>query len=202
MGIQYGAFFITALLISLIITPFVIKLAIKVGAIDTPKDDRRVHKSSVPLIGGLAIYLAFIVTVIVYMPLTRQIIGLMAGGTFITIAGLIDDIRPMKAKTKLVLQVIAALILVYSGITIQFVTNPFDRANFMSNIGIFAIPATIFWIVGVTNAFNLIDGLDGLAAGIASISCVTLFVVSVMNGRLTAALLTAILAGSTMGFIP
>jgi len=201
MGKQYFVFF-TALLASFVVTPLVINFAFKIGALDIPKDDRRVHKVPVPLIGGLAIYIAFIATVIIYKPLDRQIIGLMAGGTFITISGFVDDIRPLKARTKLVLQIIGALILVYSGTTIEFITNPFDRITGMMDIGWLSIPATIFWIVGITNAFNLIDGLDGLAAGVASISCLTLFIVSVINGRGTAALLTAVLAGSTIGFLP
>lgn len=194
--------FFTALIASFIITPLVIKLAVKIGALDVPKDNRRVHKTPVPLMGGLAIYMGFILTVIIFMPMTKQIIGLLAGSTFITISGLVDDIRPMKAKTKLLLQIIGAVILVYSGITIKFVSNPFDAIDGMWDLGWLSIPATIFWIVGVTNAFNLIDGLDGLAAGVASISCLTLFIISVLNGRITAALLTAVLAGSTIGFLP
>jgi len=204
---QYVMFF-TALILSFLITPFIIRLALKLGAMDVPKDNRRVHKSPTPLIGGLAIYMAFTIAVIIFMPLNREsienreVIGLIAGGTFITISGLLDDIRPMKARTKLCLQVVGALILISSGITIRYVTNPFDRVYGMSDIGWLSIPATIFWIVGVTNAFNLIDGLDGLAAGIASISCLTLFVVSVLNNRVDAAILTLTLAGSTIGFLP
>lgn len=187
---------------SLAITPLVIKLAVRVGAMDVPKDNRRVHKVPVPLIGGLAIYLSFTTVVILSMGLNMRILGLLLGGTFITITGLVDDIRPLKPKTKLIFQIIASVILICFGISVRYVTNPFDRVTGMADIGIFSIPATIFWIVGVTNAFNLIDGLDGLAAGVASISCITLFIVSVLNGRAGTAMLTAILAGSTIGFIP
>lgn len=194
--------FFTALVVSFAVTPLVIRLAVKIGALDIPRDNRRMHKVPVPLIGGLAIYFAFIATVSAYIPLTRQIIGLLAGSTFITVCGLIDDVRPMRARTKLVLQIVGALILIYSGTTIKFISNPFDSVNGMSDLKWLSIPATIFWIVGVTNAFNLIDGLDGLAAGVASISCLTLFIISVLNGRMPAALLTAVLAGSTLGFLP
>lgn len=203
MGKEYIMFF-AALFISLSVTPLVIKLAVRIGAMDVPKDNRRVHKTPVPLIGGLAIYLAFVITILFFIPLNdeKQIIGLLVGGTFIMITGLIDDIRPMRARVKLVMQVLAAIILVYFGVSIKLVTNPFDSITGLSDIGWLSVPATIFWIVGVTNAFNLIDGLDGLAAGVASISCITLFIVSVMNGRISAALLTATLAGGTIGFIP
>ncbi len=201
MAKQY-AMFCTALIISIAVTPFIIKFAFKIGAMDVPRDNRRVHKVPVPLIGGLAIYLAFTISVILFTELNQRIVGLLIGGTFIMLSGLADDIRPLGPKTKLLLQVIGAVILICFGISIRYVTNPFDRVTGMADIGIFSIPATIFWIVGVTNAFNLIDGLDGLAAGIASISCITLFIVSVLNGRMGTAALTAALAGSTIGFLP
>lgn len=199
---RYYVIFFTALFISFLVTPFIIKLALKIGAMDVPKDNRRVHSVPIPLIGGLAIYIAFVITVIVYIPINRQIIGLLAGGTFIMLSGLTDDIRPLGARTKLALQIVGALILVSSGITVEVVTNPFDKVNGMTDLGWLSIPATIFWIVGITNAFNLIDGLDGLAAGVAGISCITLFIISMLNGRLLAATMTAILAGSIIGFIP
>jgi UDP-GlcNAc:undecaprenyl-phosphate GlcNAc-1-phosphate transferase len=201
MAKQY-AMFCTALIISIAVTPFIIKFAFKIGAMDVPRDNRRVHKVPVPLIGGLAIYLAFTISVILFTELNQRIMGLLIGGTFIMLSGLADDIRPLGPKTKLLLQVIGAVILICFGISIRYVTNPFDRVTGMADIGIFSIPATIFWIVGVTNAFNLIDGLDGLAAGIASISCITLFIVSVLNGRMGTAALTAALAGSAIGFLP
>ncbi|MDI6617589.1 MAG: MraY family glycosyltransferase [Clostridiales bacterium] len=203
MGKQF-LMFCTALIVSLTVTPFVKKFAVKVGAMDVPKDNRRVHKVPIPLIGGLAIYLAFTVVVLIFMPkpFSRTITGLLLGGTVITAAGLIDDLRPLSPKMKLLLQIIASGVLVYFGVTVKFVTNPFDRVTGMSDIGFLSIPATVFWIVGVTNAFNLIDGLDGLAAGVAAISCITLFIVSVLNNRMTAAMLTAALAGSSIGFIP
>lgn len=203
MGKEYVMFCI-ALGLSIAVTPFVIKLAKKIGAIDVPRDGRRVHKVPVPLIGGLAIYMAFVVTTLFFIPLwdNRQIIGLLLGGTIVMATGMLDDIRPMRARVKLCMQIVAAIVLVYFGVTIKFVTNPFDSVTGMSDIGWFSIPATIFWIVGVTNAFNLIDGLDGLAAGVGSISCITLFIVSILNGRIEAALLTAALAGSIIGFLP
>lgn len=201
MDKQYIMFF-TALVISVLVTPLVIKFAVKIGAMDVPRDDRRVHTEPVPLLGGLAIYFAFVVTILAFTELDRQMMGFLFGGTFIMICGLVDDLRPLKPKVKLLLQTIGACIVVFFGIKIKFVTNPFDSINGMSDIGWLSIPATIFWIVGITNAFNLIDGLDGLAAGIASISCITLFIVSYINGRTMAVMLTATLAGCTLGFLP
>lgn len=202
MDKQYVVMFCIALAASVVITPFVIKLAVKIGAMDVPKDKRRVHTVPKPLIGGLAIFASFAMTVLLFLPITRQLTGILLGSTFIMICGFIDDLKPMKPRMKLVLQVFGAIILVYFGVRIRIVTNPFDSVTGMSDIGWLSVPATIFWIVGVTNAFNLIDGLDGLAAGVASISCITLFIISIINGRTMAAFLTATLAGSTIGFLP
>lgn len=199
--------FFAALIVSAAVTPLVMKLAIKIGAIDVPEDDRRVHKFPVPLIGGLAIYLSFIISVIIFIPqnsqiLNNQVMGIIFGSTFITLAGLIDDIKPLRARNKFILQIIAATILVLFDVRIEFLTNPFSKINNMIDIGWLSIPATLFWIVGVTNAFNFIDGLDGLAAGEAVISCATLFIISMMNGREPAMLLTAAVAGGALGFLP
>ncbi|MGH4051867.1 MAG: glycosyltransferase family 4 protein [Clostridium sp.] len=194
---------IISALISFIITPLVKKLAIKVNAIDVPKDNRRVHIKPVPVMGGLAIYISFVVGVVLYNGiLTTSQIGIIIGATIIVIGGIIDDIKDLRPKYKLLIQVAAAICLLLSGISIAIIANPFKVFYPYLNIGWINIPVTIIWIVGVTNAFNLIDGLDGLAAGVAFISCVTLMIVSLLNGRLEAAFLTAVLSGSILGFIP
>ena len=202
MSNRYILAIITAL-ISFIITPLVKKLAIKVNAIDIPKDERRVHNKPIPVMGGLAIYIAFVIGTILYNGiLTTSQIGIIIGATIIVIGGIIDDIKDLSPKYKVLIQVIAAICLLASGIRISTVTNPFREFYPYLSIGWVYIPVTIIWIVGVTNAFNLIDGLDGLAAGIAFISSVTLMIVSLLNGRLEAAFLTAVLSGAVLGFIP
>ncbi|MBZ9606394.1 undecaprenyl/decaprenyl-phosphate alpha-N-acetylglucosaminyl 1-phosphate transferase [Clostridium estertheticum] len=202
MSNRYILAIITAL-ISFIITPLVKKLAIKVNAIDIPKDERRVHNKPIPVMGGLAIYIAFVIGTILYNGiLTTSQIGIIIGATIIVIGGIIDDIKDLSPKYKVLIQVIAAICLLVSGIRISTVTNPFREFYPYLSIGWVYIPVTIIWIVGVTNAFNLIDGLDGLAAGIAFISSVTLMIVSLLNGRLEAAFLTAVLSGAVLGFIP
>ena len=193
---------ITAL-ISIIITPLVKKFAIKVNAIDIPKDERRVHNKPIPIMGGLAIYIAFVIGTILYSGiLTRSQLGIIIGATIIVMGGLIDDIKDLSPKYKLLIQVLAAICLLISGVRISIITNPFRGFYPYLNIGWIHIPVTIIWIVGVTNAFNLIDGLDGLAAGIAFISSVTLMIVAIINGRLEAAFLTAVLSGAILGFLP
>jgi UDP-GlcNAc:undecaprenyl-phosphate GlcNAc-1-phosphate transferase len=191
--------FIVALVISYILTPFVKRLAWKAGAVDIPKDERRVHTKPIPRIGGLAIYIAFIVTVLITMPVTDNIKGVIIGGTLITILGVLDDIYNLPAKIKLLGQVAAAGILVYFGIKVEWVTNPLGD---MVYLGKLSIPITIFWIVGVTNTLNFIDGLDGLAAGIASIASFTLMLVALNEGLGPVVILTAALAGGAVGFLP
>ncbi|NPV44177.1 MAG: undecaprenyl/decaprenyl-phosphate alpha-N-acetylglucosaminyl 1-phosphate transferase [Firmicutes bacterium] len=191
--------FIFALVISYILTPFVKRLAWKAGAVDIPKDERRVHTKPIPRIGGLAIYIAFIVTVLITLPVTDNIKGVIIGGTLITILGVLDDIYNLPAKIKLLGQIAAAGILVYFGIKVEWVTNPLGD---MVYLGKLSIPITIFWIVGVTNTLNFIDGLDGLAAGIASIASFTLMLVALNEGLGPVVILTAALAGGAVGFLP
>ena len=193
---------ITAL-ISFIITPIVKKLAIRVNAIDIPKDERRVHNKPIPVLGGLAIYIAFVLGTILYNDiLTTSQIGIIIGATIIVIGGIIDDIKDLSPKYKVLIQVIAAVCLIVAGVRITIITNPFSEVYPYLDMGWINIPLTIIWIVGVTNAFNLIDGLDGLAAGIAFISSVTLMIISILNGRTEAVFLTAVLSGAILGFLP
>ncbi|MBU3179861.1 glycosyltransferase family 4 protein [Clostridium psychrophilum] len=202
MSNNYILAIITAL-ISIISTPLVRKLAIKVNAIDVPKEARRVNTRPIPVLGGLAIYIAFVIGTILYNGiLTTSQIGIIIGATIIVIGGIIDDIKDLRPKYKLIIQVLAAVCLIVSGVKITVITNPFVELYPYLSMGWINIPLTIIWIVGVTNAFNLIDGLDGLAAGIAFISSVTLMIVSILNGRLEAAFLTAVLSGAILGFLP
>ena len=198
-----GILAIITAFISFIITPLVKKLAIRVNAIDIPKDERRVHNKPIPLLGGLAIYIAFVLGTILYSDiLTTSQTGIIIGGTVIVIGGIIDDIKDLSPKYKVLIQVIAAVCLIMAGVRITIITNPFNQVYPYIDMGWINIPVTIIWIVGVTNAFNLIDGLDGLAAGIAFISCVTLMIISILNGRLEAVYLTAVLSGAILGFLP
>lgn len=193
---------ITAL-ISFIITPLVKKFAIRINAIDVPTDERRVHCKPVPVMGGLAIYISFVIGVILYNGiLTTSQLGIIIGATIIVMGGMIDDIKDLSPKYKLLIQIMGAVCLILSDVRISILTNPFREFYPYLNIGWINIPVTIIWIVAVTNAFNLIDGLDGLAAGIAFIACVTLMIVSIINGRLEPAFLTAVLSGAILGFLP
>ncbi len=193
---------IIAGLISFLMTPQVIKLAHRCGAIDIPKDERRVHSKPMPLWGGIAIFVGFFVTLFLFSNMEfTKFLGLFSASLIVLITGMIDDIKPLGAKGKLLMQIVAAFVLVRSGYEINYFTNFFGDSEYIS-LGIFAVPISIIWIVGVTNTVNLIDGLDGLAAGISTIAAVTLSYIALINHRYEAAFMTMLLAGSTIGFLP
>ncbi|MEG0774436.1 MraY family glycosyltransferase [Clostridium sp.] len=195
--------FFMAVSISFFITPWVKKIANKVNAIDIPKDNRRVHSSPIPRMGGLAIYISFVLVMLLeFKSFHAAHYGLIIGGTIIVIGGILDDIKGLKPSHKLMFQLLATSCLILSGITIRLVTNPFNNIYPYMNLGFWGIPITMLWVIGITNAFNLIDGLDGLAAGVAFISTITLLVVSIINGRYETILLTTILGGAILGFLP
>lgn len=194
---------ILSMVFSLILTPIVRNLAIKVNAVDIPKDNRRVHKKPIPLLGGIAIFLSFVIGIIFQKEsLNFQEIGIIIGATIITIGGVLDDIREIRPLYKLLFQLAGTIALIAFGLRINYVTNPFTSSELFLNIGVLSIPLTVLWIIGVTNAFNLIDGLDGLSAGIGFISSITLFIIAILNNRYETAIMTAILAGTLLGFIP
>lgn len=193
----YIVAFSIALAVAYFITPRVMDLAIKVGALDAP-DERKVHKGMIPRMGGLAIYAAFVLAVLASMHINREIMGLLVGGTVILIVGIIDDLKPLPAKVKLLGQIIAATVLVMFDIRIEWLTNPFGEMLYVDYL---AIPLTIIWVVGLTNTVNLIDGLDGLAAGVSTIASLTILLVALQQNFVTVAILTAALAGSALGFL-
>lgn len=199
---KYLTVFLIAMAVSIIMTPFARKLAFKIGAIDVPKDDRRVHKTPIPRLGGLAIYLGFVISVITMLPMSRTVIGMLAGGTLMVIMGMIDDRKPLSAKAKLMGQIACALILIFYGMRIEYFNIPLTAKGILS-LGIFSIPVTIFWIVGITNTINLIDGLDGLAAGVSTIAALSLSYVAHANGRPEGTVMIILaIAGAAMGFLP
>lgn len=193
---------VMSIMISYLMTPIAIKVAYAVGAIDIPKDARRVHSKPIPRLGGLAIFVAFMTTYLALNSISgSKEWGLIAGSIMIVGIGALDDIRPISAKLKLAVQIVAALILYFSGIRIDFLTNYFGPSE-MVYVGMLSLPITIFWIVGITNTVNLIDGLDGLAAGISTIAAASLAYVALVNGRMETALVTTIIVGSCLGFLP
>lgn len=188
---------------ALLFTPIVRAFARKVGAVDVPKDDRRMHNEAIPLLGGLAIILAFLLTVLIRAEIDRQVQGMLLGAVVIAILGVIDDLFPLNAILKLCVQIFAACIAVYFGNVIEFITNPnpFGESLYW-NLGVLAIPVTVIWIVAITNAVNLIDGLDGLAVGVSAINAGSLLVIAILVAEQNVAVIVAALLGACIGFIP
>lgn len=189
--------FICAALLAYSTTPAVRVLAFKIGAVDVPLDSRRVHKKPIPRIGGLAIYLSFLITTLLFCDVSKTLVTIWIGGLALVIVGIVDDIYRINAWIKLIVQVCVALFAVLNGCVIDHV----DIGGYIS-LGIFSIPLTIFWIVGLTNAINFIDGLDGLACGVSAISSFSMLLVVLLQGDAVSALMCAVLFGSCMGFLP
>ncbi|MDD4715737.1 MAG: MraY family glycosyltransferase [Oscillospiraceae bacterium] len=192
-----------AAIVSFVSTPVVKAFAQKVGAIDVPKDSRRMHKVQIPRLGGHAIYFGFLLTVLVFANITTQMRGMLFGSIVIVVLGVIDDIMPLKALLKFCVQIVAALIAVLSGSVIQVISNPnvFSAQPYLP-LGALSIPITVLWIVAITNSVNLIDGLDGLAVGVSTISSLTMLVIALAVSEGDTAILMAALAGGCIGFMP
>lgn len=198
------AFFISIGVI-LVITPAVISLAQKTGAVDKP-DARKVHKEPIPRIGGIGIYVSFSLAIILVSVISnfegetlRTIIGLLLSGSLMFLVGIIDDYKNLPAKVKLLGQIIAAAVLVaFYDVRVDFITDPFGDYIYLEWL---AMPVTIFWLVGLTNTVNLIDGLDGLAAGVSGLAATTILLVAMEQHFFLITILTAALAGSAFGFL-
>lgn len=198
-----AAALVVALVVALVATPVVKNLAIRVKAVDVPKDGRRMHDHPIPRMGGLAIFLGFLLSVLLFLDLNAQMRGMLLGAVIIVVLGIFDDIYSLRAMFKFVVQIIAALVAVLSGNVIETLSNPnVFSADPYWNLGILAVPATVIWIVAITNAVNLIDGLDGLACGVSTISSMTLLVIALVVSEGNVAILMAALAGGCIGFLP
>jgi len=197
---NFYVIFIAAFLATAIATPIAIRIAPKIGAMDIPKDNRRVHDHPIPRFGGIAIFCGILAGFIALMPLSRQVLGLLIGSGFIVLVGIIDDLKGLKPMVKLMLQVVAAVILWVSDIRVTGLTNPFT-ANFVTFPMWISCLITVIWVVGITNTINLIDGLDGLAAGITFIaSCAVAYTAYYKHMNETFALVLSI-AGACLGFL-
>ena len=207
--------FLLAFIVSFMATPWSISLAKKVNAIDIPKDDRRMHKNSMPKLGGIAVIAGFLIAVIYLIFVMNlegtidlitdtyylKLLGIFLGIIVIAITGYIDDTKGLKPLQKLLGQAIAAVIVVASGVAIDQIDIPL-----LDKVGLsveFSYILTIIWIIGITNAINLMDGLDGLSSGISLISCISLLIIFALNGSgILSIIMTAALIGAIVGFLP
>ena len=199
---NYAITFLLAMFVTAVATPAAIKIAPKIGAVDVPKDNRRMHKRPVPRFGGIAIYLGVLVGFIRLGVWNEQILGLLVGSTCILILGIVDDIKGMPAKVKLAGQIFCAAILYFNTIQIRGMANVLPWGPwYIAFPKVIAFLVTVLWIVGITNTINLIDGLDGLAAGITCIACLSVAYTAYVTNRAETCMLILGLAGATMGFL-
>ncbi len=196
---------LAALVISFLMTPVVKTFAYKIGAVDVPKDARRMHKVPIPRLGGLAIFIGFMVSVLILGDVrgNGQMQSILLGSVIIVVLGVVDDIMALPALLKFVVQIAAALIPALNGVVIQAFSNP----NIFSDslywvLGPLSVPFTVLWIVAITNAVNLIDGLDGLANGVSAISATTMLVIALLASEAEVAVVMAALVGACVGFMP
>ena len=208
--------FLLAFIVSFMVTPYSIKVAQKIGAIDVPKDKRRMRTKAMPKLGGVAVIIGFLVSIVYLISIMsiegsiylfdenlylKKLIGIGIGIIIITITGILDDTISLTPLQKLVGQFLGAIVVVLFGVKINNINISYFVSLGLSNK--ISIVATIIWIVGITNAINLIDGLDGLSSGIALISCISLLIIFALNDSpMIAILMITSLIGALVGFLP
>jgi len=180
-------------LLAFLLTKVIGRIAAKLKILDHP-DERKIHKKPIPLLGGLAIFVSYVGTIIFNFNFSRELKGVVIGGTIILIIGLIDDIKHIPATWKLISQVLASSILILYGVKLSFLPN-----TWWGNAG--EVLLTVIWVVGITNAVNFFDGMDGLATGLTVIGSLSFFIVAEITGQSYLGFLTIALAGSCLGFL-
>jgi UDP-GlcNAc:undecaprenyl-phosphate GlcNAc-1-phosphate transferase len=189
--IRYTAAFLLSFVFALYWTPLMRRAALQLGIVDKPDGKLKTHEDATPYLGGLAVYTAFLLTVGVLTDFGQETLGLLLSGSIVLMVGLLDDFSVLTPAQKLLGQSLAALVLVKSGTFIKLTFIPLWLA----------IPLTVFWIIAVTNALNIIDIMDGLASGVAAIAALSIAIANFMAGREPQAFLCLVLAGAVFGFL-
>jgi UDP-GlcNAc:undecaprenyl-phosphate/decaprenyl-phosphate GlcNAc-1-phosphate transferase len=203
MSILFIVACLATFLLTYIATPLVKKFAIKIGAVDKP-NERKVHEKIMPRMGGVAIYLSISIVYLLVVQFTDLVgsnlgYAILIGGFIIVLTGVFDDLIELSPNFKLLGQLLGSVVAILFGLQMEFITNPFTSESIY--IGWIGIPLTIFWILAITNAMNLIDGLDGLASGVACIASFALFLISLSLGNYMAALILLMVCGSLVAFL-
>ncbi|MGA8324486.1 MAG: MraY family glycosyltransferase [Candidatus Cybelea sp.] len=222
VGVLYAAAFAIAAVVSGLATPLIVRLALRLRIVDDDGSERRMHDLPKPRVGGIAVFFGFafalftvlgvsLATPIGLLPAADQfdaihrLVGLLFGSLLILGVGIWDDVMQMAPRNKLIAQIVVALISMLFGFVIPGINNPFDHnpgTNWIDFPPWVGVPLTLIWYVGMMNAINFLDGLDGLLAGVAAISSVFLFVIAVLHTNPVVALVVAALAGAALGFLP
>lgn len=205
----FAALFIASFILSYVLTPLMVKLSQARGWIDKPSEERKIHEKPTPTLGGIPLFFAIIIPLCIlsYWPnaqgdLVREhflpLSGLLIGILMMLCLGIYDDLRGAGHRLKFTVQILAAVVLYYFDFKIQILSLPFGGHL---DLGYFALPFTILWVVGITNALNLIDGIDGLAAGVSLFATIAIFVVSVIFDRSFTSAVALAMAGALLGFL-
>lgn len=204
-----GLSFLLGFLTTYFMTPPVMVIARKLGAVDKPDGERKIHKKPIPRLGGIAIYLGLLTGllggILVFLAEKKSIyldyssiLGIFVGGTFIVLLGIADDFFSLKPSEKYLGQLAASVLAILFGFNISFLNIPFLG---MVSLGFWAYPITIFWITAMINIINFIDGLDGLAAGVSAISAASFLFYLILKGNISLGLIVAALIGSSLSFL-
>lgn len=201
----FGSFAL-AFIVSFLMTPVARWIAPKIGAMDIPKDNRRMHTKAMPRFGGMAIYLGAMTSIFVFLRGNEHLLALMIGGTLIYAMGVVDDLTDLDARIKFGFQTFVAVLMYFMGLRIEFITNYFGGGGHWQFGTAVGFVVTVLWIVGITNTINLIDGLDGLAAGVAAIAALSIAYVAYIHGDRYGMMVVCVgmmaIAGSSLGFLP
>jgi UDP-GlcNAc:undecaprenyl-phosphate/decaprenyl-phosphate GlcNAc-1-phosphate transferase len=183
--------------VSFLMTPVIKKLAFKIKAVDEV-GARKVHRERMARLGGAAVYVSFLIGMLLISPDHHHFWPIMLGGLVIIITGLLDDIYAVSASKKLLGQSAAALIVIFGGLYVEVITLPFGIEWYL---GLWGLPLAFLWIIGITNAINLIDGLDGLAAGVSAIVFASISVLAILGGNELVTVMSLVLLAGTLGFL-
>ncbi len=220
-GVIYAAAFVLAGIVSALGTPLIVQLALRLRIVDNDGHDRRMHDLPKPRVGGIAVFFGFAFALFAMLGVAlgspfgllpaeqfdaiHRLVGLLFGSLLILGVGIWDDVMQMRPRNKLLAQIVVASISMLYGFVIPGMNNPFDRnpgTNWIDFPLWLGVPLTLLWYVGMMNAINFLDGLDGLLTGVAAISSLFLFVISVLHANPVVALVVVALAGSALGFLP
>jgi UDP-GlcNAc:undecaprenyl-phosphate GlcNAc-1-phosphate transferase len=205
--ILYLAVFVASAALSALLTPWVRRVAVGRGLVAPPASSRHLHTTPLPRLGGVAVCLAFLIAIAALVPISRlthanfpvrQLLGILLPALLVFLLGVYDDVRPLEAKSKMAVQSVAATLLYFGGFGVHLAGYFFS--GFMATA--IDLPLTVFWVLLITNAFNLIDGLDGLAAGSAVVSAIAIFVIALFTHNYLVAVMVIALAGAVLGFLP
>jgi UDP-GlcNAc:undecaprenyl-phosphate GlcNAc-1-phosphate transferase len=186
--------FLSSFIISVVLTYLAIITARKLGVLDYP-DNRKIHEKPTPLLGGLAIFGAYVTALLMNFHFSWELKGVIIASGIILFSGLVDDIRGLPAWSRLIIQILCTVLIIYFGVRLKIVPNTLKYSYILDCV------ITVFWMVGITNAMNFLDGLDGLSAGVSFISTMTFFIIAVQTGQNYFAFLNIALAGACLGFL-